>query len=81
VDQHADLQDALANIGLGRVCYLRTLYYDDVIRLVGPDADIEPGQHCFALISASGEPLCIRGSVADCMHVAEQGDLAIATVH
>jgi hypothetical protein len=81
VQQHADLQAALAHVGLGRLCYLRMLFYEDVIRLVGPDADIKPGQHCFALIDASGEPLCIRGSVADCMLAAEEGDLAVATVH
>jgi hypothetical protein len=81
VDQHADLQAALAHIGLGRVCYLRTLYFEDVIRLVGPDANIKPGEYCFALVDASGEPLAIRGSIPDCLLAAEEYGVAVAAVH
>ena len=81
MEQHADLQDALANIGLGRVAYLRVLDYDDVIALVGPDAEIEPHEIAFCLVDADGSPNCLRGSVGAVLIAAQERGLHVVPVH
>ena len=66
-------------LGCGTLCYLKVLFADDVKALAG--IDIPPTEYAVALLDASGEPLCIRGSVGACMIAAEEGGLHIVPVH
>jgi hypothetical protein len=79
VEQHADLQAALKEMGLGSIAYLKILYADDVRRLCG--REIPPHEYAVALIDADGSPHLIRGTVAQCVIEAEERGLHVVPVH
>jgi hypothetical protein len=81
VNHDADLQDALKQLGMGKTAYLRVLYFDDVKALVGPDAEIEPGEFAVALVDSDGSPIALRGTVADCLLAAQEYGIDVAAVH
>jgi hypothetical protein len=74
-------QQAFQQLGCGTLCYLRTLDYNSVKSLVGPDADIEPNETAVCLVDADGSPRLIRGTVADVMIAAEEHGVAVVPVH
>ena len=74
-------QQTFQQLGCGMVAYLRVLYFDDVKLLVGPDADIDPGEFAVALVDSDGSPIALRGTVADCLLAAEERGLHVAPVH
>jgi hypothetical protein len=74
-------QSAFMQLGCGTIAYLKVLDYQDVIDLVGPDAEIEPTEYAVALVDADGSPILLRGSVGACMIAAEESGLHIAPVH
>jgi hypothetical protein len=71
---------ALANIGLGSVCYLRAFDHTGIAQLI-PGAVAEPGEVTFILFGADGQLLSFYHHVAAAMIDAAEADLAIATVH
>jgi hypothetical protein len=71
---------ALANIGLGHVCYLRAFDHTGIAKLI-PGAVAEPGEIVFILFGADGELLSFYDHVAAATMAAAERDLAIAAVH
>jgi hypothetical protein len=61
VDHSAETINAFQALGVGELCYLRVLDYDDVKALVGPDAEIEKHETAVCLVDADGSPILLRG--------------------
>jgi predicted ATPase len=54
---------------------------DDVVALVGPDAEIKPTEWAVALVDADGSPIALRGSVGACMIAAEEAGVHVVPIH
>jgi hypothetical protein len=72
--------DALANIGLGRVAYLRSFDHVGLAQLI-PGAVTEPDDVTFILFGANGELLSFHHHADAGMIDAAEKNLAIAMVH
>jgi hypothetical protein len=78
VQHSAEEINAFQALGVGVVAYLKILYADDVRRLCG--REIPATEYAVALLGADGDPLCIRGTVAQCVLAAEESGLVIVPV-
>ena len=80
MDHSAETINQFAAVGCGEIAYLKLLFCEDVLALA-PGADINPGQFCFALVGADGDPILLRGSIAACVIEAQERGLTVAAVH
>jgi hypothetical protein len=80
VQHSAAAINAFAQLGLGEICFLKVLDYDDVKALCGREM-IAPHQYAVALLDADGSPHLIRGTVAECVIEAHERGLRIVTRH
>jgi hypothetical protein len=79
MDSTAEI-NAFQALGVGVLAFVRLLDAEDVLALI-PDADVEPTDIAIALIDAAGEPILLRGSLAECMLEAAARELHVVSVH
>ena len=53
---------ALAQLGQGKIAYLRPILSDDVMRLFPEAPSLEPGLNLWALVNADGTPIMLTDS-------------------
>jgi hypothetical protein len=72
--------NAFAALGVGVLAFVRLLDGDDVLAMI-PGADVKPHDVAIALIDAAGEPILLRGSLAECLIAAAERELCVVSVH
>jgi hypothetical protein len=72
--------NALAQLGLGHVAYLKAMDDSDISALI-PGAVAEPGVITLVLFAADGDIVSFFHTVAGAMIAAAEHGLAIAAVH
>lgn len=74
-------QNAFAELGGGRIAYLRPVRSEDVHTLFPQAPELQPGLKLWALLSAAGEPIMLTDSRAAAIASAQENDLETVSVH
>lgn len=72
---------SLANLGNGRLAYVRALRSEDVPSLFPQAPHMAPGLELFALLSADGTPIVLTDTREAALANAWQNDLVTVSVH
>jgi hypothetical protein len=73
--------EQLANLGGGRVAYLKAMRSEEVNRLFPAAPAIQPGLQLFALLAADGTPIVVTDSRDAAVANAMQHELEMVSVH
>jgi hypothetical protein len=73
--------EQLANLGGGRVAYLRPIRSEDLRRLFPAAPPVQPGLELFALLAADGTPIVITDSRDAAIANAVSHELEMVSVH
>lgn len=73
--------EELAQIGNGAVSYIKEVEGRDVIKYLGPAAQVSPDDKLFCLFNANGAPISISGSREAAEVSANEHELVAASVH
>jgi hypothetical protein len=73
--------DELAQIGNGALSYIREVEGKDVLRMVGPNAQIQPNAKLYCLYNANGAPISVSGSPEAAAVSAYEHELLPISVH
>ena len=73
--------EELAQLGNGALSYIREIEGRDVIRMVGPQAQIAPDAKLFCLFNANGSPISISGSHEAAVGSAVEHELIPISLH
>ncbi|WP_342360012.1 DUF1150 domain-containing protein [Terrarubrum flagellatum] len=73
--------EALAELGGGKVAYVKAMTSDDVQRIFPNAPAIQPGLKLFALLAADGSPIMLTDSKDTALANAWEHDLATVSVH
>ena len=73
--------EQLANLGGGRVAYLRAMRSEEVNRLFPAAPALQPGLQLFALLGADGSPIAVTNSRDAAVANAMQQELEMMSVH
>lgn len=71
----------LARLGGGEVAYIKTLSSDDAQRMFPMVEGLPSGINLFSLHAADGTPIALTDTLQAAIGHAQEGDLAIASVH
>ena len=71
----------LARLGGGEVAYIKTLSSDDAQRMFPMVEGLPTGINLFSLHAADGTPIALTDTLQAAIGHAQEGDLAIASVH
>ena len=74
-------QDALAQLGDGRLAYVKTIRSEDVARLFPQAPKIEPGLQLFSLHAADGTPIMLTDTREAALANAWSQELEAVSVH
>ena len=74
-------QDALAQLGGGRIAYVRPIRSEEVSTLFPQAPEIAPGLSLFALLAADGTPIMITDSREAAVANAWSQELETVSVH
>ncbi len=72
---------ALAELGDGKLAYVKAIRSDDVPRIFPGAPDLDPGLDLFALLAADGSPIMITDSRDAALANAWENDLETVSVH
>ena len=75
-----DAQD-LAQLGDGKVAYVKAMRSEEVKRLFPGAPDLEPGLDLFALLGADGTPILLTDSKDTAIANAWEHDLVTVSLH
>jgi hypothetical protein len=73
--------EQFANLGDGKIAYVRAMRSEDVNRLYPEAPDIEPGLTVFALIGADGAPILLADTEEGAIGNAYENDLQMVSLH
>jgi hypothetical protein len=73
--------EQLANLGGGRVAYLKPIRSEDVSRLFPAAPAIQPGLQLFALLAADGTPIIVTDSRDAAVANAMSQELEMVSLH
>ncbi len=73
--------EQLANLGGGRVAYLKPICSEDVSRLFPAAPAIQPGLRLFALVAADGTPIIVTDSRDAAVANAMSQELEMVSLH
>jgi hypothetical protein len=73
--------EELAQLGNGALSYIREVEGRDVIRMVGPQAQVAPDAKLFCLFNANGSPISISGTREAAAVSAAEHELVAVTLH
>jgi hypothetical protein len=73
--------EQLANLGGGRVAYLKAMRSEEVNRLFPAAPALQPGLQLFALLGADGSPIAVTNSRDAAVANAMQQELEMMSVH
>ena len=73
--------EQLANLGGGRVAYLRAMRSEEVNKLFPAAPALQPGLQLFALLGADGSPIAVTNSRDAAVANAMQQELEMMSVH
>lgn len=73
--------DTLADLGSGRLAYVRSLKSEDVPSLFPQAPNMAPGLQLFALLAADGTPIVLTDTREAALANAWQNDLVTVSVH
>jgi hypothetical protein len=73
--------EQLANLGGGRVAYLKPIRSEDVARLFPAAPPLQPGLRLFALLAADGTPIAVTDSRDAAVANAMQHELEMVSLH
>lgn len=73
--------EQLANLGGGRVAYLKSIRSEDVSRLFPAAPPIQPGLQLFALLAADGTPIIVTDSRDAAVANAMRQELEMVSLH
>lgn len=71
----------LAQLGDGRVAYIKTMSSDEALRLFPAIEDLPRGINLFALHAADGTPIALTDTRQAALSHAMDGELEIASLH
>jgi hypothetical protein len=73
--------EELAQLGNGALSYIREVEGRDVIRMVGPQAQVLPDAKLFCLFNANGSPISISGTREAAADSAAEHELVEISLH
>jgi hypothetical protein len=73
--------EELAQLGNGALSYIREIEGRDVIRMVGPQAQVAPDAKLFCLFNANGSPISISGTREAAVGSAVEHELIPISLH
>jgi hypothetical protein len=73
--------EELAQLGNGALSYIREVEGRDVIRMVGPEAQVLPDAKLFCLFNANGSPISISGTREAAADSAAEHELVEISLH
>jgi len=73
--------EALAQLGGGKVAYVKAMMSEDVKRIFPGAPEMAPGLRLFALLGADGTPILLTDSRDTALANAWEHDLATVSVH
>ena len=73
--------EQLANLGGGRVAYLKAMRSEEVNKLFPAAPALQPGLQLFALLGADGSPIAVTNSRDAAVANAMQQELEMMSVH
>ena len=72
---------ALANLGGGKIAYVKPIRSEDVRKLYPQAPELQPGLHLFALHAADGTPILVTDSREAAVANAFTNELEAVSVH
>jgi hypothetical protein len=73
--------EALAQLGGGRIAYLRTIRSEEVATLFPQAPEMAPGLNLFALLAADGTPIMLTDTREAAIANAWDNELEMVSVH
>ena len=73
--------EELAQIGNGAVSYIKEVEGREVLKYLGPSAQVEPDDKLYCLFNANGAPISISGTREAAEVSANEHELVAASVH
>jgi hypothetical protein len=73
--------EALAQLGGGRIAYLRSIRSEEVATLFPQAPQMAPGLHLFALLAADGTPIMLTDTREAAIANAWDNELEMVSVH
>ena len=74
-------REALANLGDGKIAYVRTVRSEDVQAMFPQAPELQPGLELFALLAADGTPIMLTDSREAAIANAWSQELETVSVH